>query len=97
MNDISSTGTFIMRTEAKLQKAICLKIIIANDKSHFQDFFREILLQKLPTHRPTKSPTRPDPTRLSKSRFSESPTRPDFQYRWSVPTLGHNEINFLKT
>ena len=49
-----------MRTEAKLQKAICLKIIIANDKSHFQDFFREILLQKLPTHRPTKSPTRPD-------------------------------------
>ena len=62
----------------------------------FKIFSREILLQKLPTHRPTKSPTRPDPTRLSKSRFSESPTRPDFQYRWSVPTLGHRIIPRLR-
>jgi len=64
-----------MRTEAKLQKAICLKIIIANDKSHFHDFFREILLQKLPTHRPTKSPTRPDPTFKIEVFGKSDPTR----------------------
>ena len=76
-----------MRTGAKLRKAFCLKIIIANNNSHFKDFFRKNFLEKIPTHRPTKSPTQSDPTRLSKSRFSKSPTRPDFQYRWSVPTL----------
>ena len=59
---------------------------------HCDYFFRKIK-SKNPDN-PTDQITDPTrPTRHSKSRFSESPTRPDFQYRWSVPTLGTNCVS----